>query len=83
MDSAAGTSQRWSSITPDSFPFYVALLPVRLVEWSLVIWFFFERSRESGFRLTGYSILGSLWSYLLDVPAIFAAFVVPGGMWIC
>jgi hypothetical protein len=65
------------------FPFYVALLPIRLAEWSLTIWFFFGRNSPNAFRLIRYSIVGSLWSYLLDVPAMFAAFVVPGGMWIC
>lgn len=70
-------------IGSSDFPFYMALLPVRLGEWALIIWLFFRSSRESGVKLTLYSLLGSLWSYLLDVPAIVAAFVVPGGMWIC
>lgn len=25
----------------------------------------------------------SLWSYALDLPAAFAVFTVPGGMWVC
>jgi hypothetical protein len=70
-------------IGSSDFPFYVALLPIRFVEWAVIIWLFFRNSRESELRLTLYSLLGSLWSYLLDVPAIVAAFVVPGGMWIC
>jgi hypothetical protein len=31
----------------------------------------------------GFSLLGTCWSYLLDVPAIVSMFVLPGGFWIC
>jgi len=31
----------------------------------------------------GGSAVGSAWSYVLDVPAILAMFVIPGGAWIC
>lgn len=58
--------------------FYVALAPVRMLEWLLTFWFFFGRR-----TLYRYSLLGSVWSYLLDVPAIMAVFVLPGGAWIC
>jgi hypothetical protein len=26
---------------------------------------------------------GTVWSCILDVPAVLAVFVIPGGMWIC
>jgi len=28
-------------------------------------------------------MLCSVWSFLLDLPAILAIFVIPGGAWIC
>src|SRR5262245_46052221 len=64
---------------------YVCLFPVRLMEWLLVLWLFFERKaaqKDPGW-LAGASMLGSLWSYVLDVPAVLSVFVVPGGMWVC
>ena len=30
-----------------------------------------------------YAVFGTLWSFVLDAVGILAAFVVPGGFWIC
>ncbi len=29
------------------------------------------------------SAQGTAWSFFLDIPAIIAVFVLPGGVWIC
>ena len=63
--------------------YYVALLPVRFGEWLAVLWFFHRRAQPVRGRRWKHAVLGTLWSYVLDLPAIFAAFTVPGGMWIC
>src|SRR5258705_4401890 len=63
--------------------FYLAMLPVRLAEWLLILWWFFGRAGLKGARWVGYSAAGSVWAYLLDVPAIAAMFIIPGGAWIC
>jgi hypothetical protein len=63
--------------------FYFGLLPIRLAAWSLVIWPFFAKKQFKGWRLAKQSLVASFWSCLLDLPAILAAFVIPGGMWIC
>jgi hypothetical protein len=63
--------------------YYVLLAPVRLAEWIFILWLFFDRRPASVGRLLGLAALGSLWSYVLDAPAIFAAFALPGGVWIC
>ncbi len=34
-------------------------------------------------RFPALAAQGILWSYLLDLPAVLAVFVVPGGAWIC
>ncbi len=34
-------------------------------------------------RLRAIAVIGAVWSYLLDIPAIAAMFVIPGGAWIC
>ena len=59
-------------------------IPVRFAEWAATLWFFFGSNENlSGKALVKYSILGMLWSYVLDLPAIFALFTLPGGAWIC
>ena len=66
------------------FPYlYLAgLLPVRIAEWWLLIWLFYDRKlREpaKGWRMVG---LGTIWSYVLDAPAI-AGFIATAGFWVC
>jgi hypothetical protein len=63
--------------------FFVMLIPVRFVEWSLLIHFFFDRGRIQRERALNFAALGTLWSFALDAVGIAAAFVVPGGFWIC
>lgn len=75
---------RWA-VTSSTPLWYVALLPVRVCEWMLVIWLFYERARArpDWKRLLWLSFLGTLWSYALDLPAALSVIVVPGGMWVC
>jgi hypothetical protein len=64
--------------------FMTMLIPVRIAEWMFAIWFFFTRRRtEPDLRIWGYSFVGVGYSFLLDVPALFTMFVLPGGAWIC
>lgn len=52
---------------------YLALLPVRLAVWYFLIDAFYERRRTKRPRQAGgYAALGTLWSYCLDVPAMWA-----------
>jgi hypothetical protein len=70
----------------DSFAigfFFAMLLPVRVLEWRLLLrWicgkFSFSRHQQVGL-VTG----GIATSFALDVAGIFLAFVMPGGMWVC
>jgi len=58
------------------------LLPVRLAEWWLLLWLFYDRQlqqRPMDWRTVG---LATVWSYALDVPALIGFFVT-GGVWIC
>jgi hypothetical protein len=66
------------------FPYlYLAgLLPVRIVEWWFLIWLFYDRGLRQpakGWRMVG---LGTIWSYVLDAPAI-AGFIATAGFWVC
>ena len=68
----------------DGFPYlYLAgLLPVRIAEWWLLIWLFYDRALRQpakGWRMVG---LGTIWSYVLDAPAI-AGFIATAGFWVC
>ncbi len=63
--------------------FYLALAPVRMVEWLLLLALFFKPESLIAPRALGHAALGSLWSYCLDIPAAMALFALPGGAWIC
>ncbi len=60
--------------------YYVDLFPVRQIEWTLMLLLFYPRSTR---RRYVDSTLGTIWSYLLDVPAVALAWIIPGGCWIC
>jgi hypothetical protein len=59
------------------------LVPIRLGEWSLIIWYFFQRGRPNPGLLLRNSALGIVWSFILDAIGILAAIVAPGGITIC
>ena len=63
--------------------YYVFLLPVRLAEWTFLIWLFFDRGLHDRSRLWKYVIFGTICSYVLDAIGVGAAFVLPGGFWVC
>ena len=73
----------WLQTTPSHFAFYALLAPIRILEWLLLLALFYRRQLWSLRNALGYSLLGTGWSYLLDLPAILAMFVLPGGAWIC
>ncbi|PYU33339.1 MAG: hypothetical protein DMG28_08440 [Acidobacteria bacterium] len=63
--------------------YFVFLLPVRMAEWSFVLWLFFDRKLADHWRLLRFATYGSGWSYVLDAVAVGTALVVPGGVWVC
>jgi hypothetical protein len=55
---------------------------VRIAEWWLLIWLFYDRElREvaKDWRMVG---LGTVWSYVLDAPAT-AGLIATAGFWVC
>lgn len=62
--------------------YIVGLVPVRLVEWWIIIWLFYDRSMMTKQRDWQYVGLGTAWSFTLDIPALIG-FVATGGFWIC
>jgi hypothetical protein len=72
-----------SQINPLLF-FFLALLPIRLLEWGLLLRWFYEPNFLRGGRAWKAVALGTLWSYALDAVGVVAALVVPGGRgWVC
>jgi hypothetical protein len=66
-----------------SIYYFALLLPLRVAEWGLTIWLFFDRGLQDKGKLMRWIGWGILCSYLLDVMGLVSAFVVPGGFWIC
>jgi len=62
--------------------FLLGLLPVRILEWWILLRIFFDRKDEDKRKLGNNIALGVVWSFVLDIPAIFG-FIVTGGFWIC
>src|SRR5262245_62454517 len=54
--------------------FLAALLPVRVLEWTFVLWLFFGRGAIDRRRRRVDVLIGTVWSYALDAAAIWAAF---------
>lgn len=68
---AIGLGMLWcvsrSGYQPPFALFWFCLAPVRLLEWWLLVWIFYDRSlerRDLGWKV---AILGTAWSYALDV----------------
>ena len=77
----------WSLLpVPDfnggSLLYYVGLIPVRVAEWWLLLWWFFDRNFEDRAKGWGNVRVATIWSFVLDVPAAIGFFVT-GGLWIC
>jgi hypothetical protein len=62
--------------------FYALLAPIRMCEWLLLLSLFFRPNWE-WLKCLKLAVFGTLWSYVLDIPAALAVFTLPGGAWIC
>jgi hypothetical protein len=63
--------------------FYALLVPIRMCEWLMLLGLFYRRPVWEWRRSLKFAAFGTFWSYLLDMPAIWAVFTIPGGAWIC
>jgi hypothetical protein len=70
--------------TPSNVPalYLAGLLPVRIAEWWLLIWLFYDRELREVAKDWRMVALGTIWSYVLDAPAI-AGFIATAGFWVC
>lgn len=60
----------------------LGLIPLRAIEWTLLIWLFYDRKLQHGQLNFGCVVLGTITSFVLDIPSILG-FIVVGGLWIC
>jgi hypothetical protein len=76
-------SELFPKANPSGVFYFLGLLPIRVGEWMWLMYLFFDRSwidPQKAFRV---AVGGSIWSYCLDAIGIGAAFVIPGGIWVC
>jgi hypothetical protein len=62
--------------------YFLGLLPLRIAEWWLLIWIFFDRPFREPSKGWLLVIFATVWSYVLDIPAG-VGFLVTGGFWVC
>jgi hypothetical protein len=86
-----GVSYGWLSLASGLFGhgdmasafFLLGLLPIRIGEWLLLLRLVFKDKIQDR-KLTAKSVaVGTIVSYGLDFAGIAAAFVLPGGAWVC
>ena len=71
------------AVIGNSYTAYLAgLIPVRLAEWWLLLWLFYDRQFQQKPKDWKMVILGTFWSFLLDVPAVIGL-IATGGLWVC
>ena len=46
------------------------LVPIRFAEWWALIWLFFDRVFATKLRDWSWVAVGTMWSFLLDLPVI-------------
>ncbi len=63
--------------------YFAGLLPIRIAEWTWLLHLFFDKNITNKRKAILCVIGGIVWSFCLDWVGVFAAFVVPGGAWVC
>src|SRR6516225_8921543 len=58
------------------------LFPIRIVEWLLILWLFFDKSLTRRIKSYLLATAGTFWSYALDGLAIMATALIPDRIWI-
>ena len=77
-----GPLARAPSPIPGEIMYLAGLLPLRVAEWWLLLWIFYDRHFRhvwKDWRTVG---LATAWSYVLDAPAIMG-FLAVGKFWVC
>lgn len=75
----------WLSRLGDSATliFFALLIPIRFFEWWLLLKWIYGEFDLSNYRRAGLITTGILASFAVDALGVAAAFILPGGVWIC
>jgi hypothetical protein len=68
--------------TDGGIAFILGLLPLRILEWGLLVWWFYDPGFQQQSKSAKTIGLGTLWSFVLDIPAL-CGFIMTAGWWIC
>ncbi|MBS1802668.1 MAG: hypothetical protein JST28_04845 [Acidobacteria bacterium] len=79
----SGLLDRLPSNQTTTLIFLALLVPIRILEWRFLLWWMYREFPFSSGTRRKIITLGILVSFALDVIGIFAALVIPGGIWIC
>ena len=63
--------------------FFALLVPIRVLEWYLLLTLLYKKFGLTTSQTTTLIAGGILASFALDVAGVAAAFILPGGAWIC
>jgi hypothetical protein len=64
--------------------FLAGLIPIRIFEWALLVFVFFDRHFYDDLRALKFIGLGVIWSFLIDVIALLLSLITFGGrFWVC
>lgn len=78
----AAVANRYDMHVNEMSFYMVGLVVLRIMEWSLILWLFFDRDLAHKKKDMLFVVVGILWSFLLDVPSIFGL-LATGGLSIC
>jgi len=60
----------------DTSIYFALLILLRIFEWGLIIYWFYDRRLENKARIAKALTLGVIWSFVLDIPILTGLFVV-------
>lgn len=72
----------WATSAAQSGAFMAGLIPLRIFEWLLLVVLFYDRRMRDRKRACLTAALGTVWSFLLDLPATIG-WILVAGFWIC
>ena len=77
-----GPLARGPSTVRGEILYLAGLLPLRIAEWWLLLWIFYDRRFQEVWKDWRTVGLATAWSYVLDAPAILG-FLAVGKFWVC
>jgi len=60
----------------DTHLYFIGLIILRIFEWGLIVHWFYDSRLKNKPRATKAIVLGSIWSFVLDIPVLMGLFAV-------